>query len=67
MNLLAFLGHTLLGVADEKFRLIRETLPTRETFFSDIRALMRYLCFESWDQMMDFMFKRLELDVAPDT
>jgi len=67
LNLLAFLGHTLLGVADEKFRLIRETLPTRETFFSDLRALMRYLCFESWDQMMDFMFKRLELDVAPDT
>ena len=45
---------------------IRKELPTRKTFFDDIRALTRYLYFENWDQMLSFMAKGLELDL-PDT
>ena len=44
MNILAFLFHTFLSFCDEHYRLIRATLPTRQTFFNDIRALLRYMC-----------------------
>ena len=60
-NLLSFLFHTVLDIMDEKYRLIREDLPTRETFFNDLRALTRYMYFDSWDSMMTFMFNGLEL------
>jgi hypothetical protein len=62
-NLLAFLFHTVLELMDEKYELIRRELPTRKTFFQDIRALTRYMCFNSWDELMLFMIHGLELDV----
>jgi len=65
-NLLAFLFHTVLEMIDEKYKQIRDDLPTRKTFFDDIRALTRYICFESWDEMLAFMARGLELE-APDT
>jgi len=61
LNILAFLFHSFLTFCDDDYRLIRATLPTRETFFHDIRALMRYTCFASWDAMMDFMMRGLEI------
>jgi hypothetical protein len=66
LNLLAFLFHTVLGMSDAKYQLIRQKLPSRKTFFNDIRALTRYLCFESWDSLLEFMLRGLELE-APDT
>jgi hypothetical protein len=65
-NLLAFLFHTVLEMMDSKYAQIRKGLPTRKTFFDDIRALTRYIYFDSWDQMLSFMAKGLELDI-PDT
>nr|QNO54146.1 hypothetical protein CKCBCIOL_00003 [Methanosarcinales archaeon ANME-1 ERB7] len=65
LNILAFLIHTLMEFTDEKYRLIRATLPTRKTFFDDVRALTRYMCFGSWGNMMDFMLKGLEIDMPP--
>lgn len=61
LNILAFLYHTFLSFTDEKYRLIRATLPTRKTFFDDLRALTRYLLFASWDALMDFMLAGLEI------
>jgi len=66
LNLLAFLFHTVLEMMDKKYELIRSDLPTRQTFFDDIRALTRYLYFESWDELLIFMIHGLELEV-PDT
>ncbi len=66
VNLLAFLFHTVLEMMDTKYKQIREDLPTRKTFFDDLRALTRYICFDSWDAMLTFMAKGLELDI-PDT
>lgn len=63
LNLLAYLFHTLLDLFDEKYCLIRQTLPTRKTFFQDIRALTRYMYFESWDELMLFMLRGLKLKV----
>ena len=45
----------------DHYRLIRATLPTCQTFFNDIRALLRYMCFPSWDALMDFMMRGLEI------
>ena len=61
MNLLAFGLHTLLSVSQDSYRLIRGSLSTRQMFFEHIRALSHYHCFESWDQMMDFMMRGLEI------
>jgi hypothetical protein len=41
LNILAFLYHTFLDFTDENYRLIRAHLPTRQTFFEDLRALTR--------------------------
>ena len=61
LNILAFLFHSYLTFCDDAYKLIRATLPTRQTFFQDIRALMRYHCFPSWEAMMDFMMRGLEI------
>ena len=66
LNLLAFLFHTTLEMMDEKYKQIRDDLPTRKTFFDDVRALTRYMCFDSWDALLVFMMEGLELEV-PDT
>ena len=65
LNLLAFLFHTTLDLLDSSYQRIRQFLP-RKTFFDDLRALTRYLCFDSWEALMTFMIKGLELE-APDT
>lgn len=61
MNLLAFLYHTVLHFADNAYKLIRHKLPTRKTFFDDLRALTRYMCFENWSSLMRFMMNGLEI------
>ena len=64
LNLLAFLFHTVLEWCDDKYALIRQVLARRQTFFDDIRALTRYMVFESWHHLMDFMIRGLELEAA---
>jgi hypothetical protein len=61
MNLLAFGLHTWLELADQSYRLIRATLGPRRTFFQHLQALTTYLHFESWERLMDFMMKGLEI------
>jgi hypothetical protein len=51
LNLLAFVFHTLLELLDSSYQLIHQFLP-RKTFFDDLRALTRYLCFDSWQALM---------------
>jgi hypothetical protein len=66
-NILAFLLHTLLGLLDSKYRLLRQTLVTRKTFFDDIRALTRYMCFDSWTHLLNFMLHGLEVAFPPNS
>ncbi len=61
LNLLAFLLHTVLNMVSPKYLLLRKELATRQTFFQDIRTLTRYLFFDSWEAMLDFMVTQLEL------
>jgi hypothetical protein len=62
LNLLAFLFHTVLEWSDAKYTLLRQVLARRQTFFEDIRALMRYLVFDSWQHLIEFMIRGLELE-----
>ena len=62
LNLLAFLFHTVLDLCDEQYRRVRAELAARQTFFHDVQALTRYLYFDSWQVLINFMFTRLELD-----
>jgi hypothetical protein len=63
LNILSLLFHTVLELLDEKYQLLRAHLPTRKTFFNDLRALTRYLIFNSWDHLLTFMIQGLELDL----
>ncbi len=67
LNILSLLFHTLLELLDQKYKLLRAHLPTRKTFFDDLRALTRYMYFHSWDHLLTFMFAGLELDILPNT
>ena len=67
LNILSLLFHTLLELLDQKYTLLRSQLPTRKTFFDDLRALTRYLYFDSWDHLLTFMLEGLEVDIPPNT
>ncbi len=67
LNLLAFLFHTVPELVDAKYRLLRRELGARRTFFNDIKTLTRYLYFDSWQHLLDFMIKQLELSPDLDT
>jgi hypothetical protein len=62
LNLLAFLFHTVLEWSDDTYALLRQVLARRQTFFEDIRALMRYMVFDNWQHLMAFMIRGLELE-----
>ena len=63
--IIAFLFHTVLNIVNEKYKVLRSTLPSRKELFNDIRSLIRYLCFESIQKLFDFMISNLERDYAP--
>lgn len=67
LNILSLLFHTLLELPDLKYKLLRFHLPTHKTFFDDLRALTRYMYFDSWDHLLTFMLKGLELDIPSNT
>ncbi|UIE36042.1 ISNCY family transposase [Leptodesmis sichuanensis] len=55
LNLLAFLFHTVLHLVDLSYQQIRHKRGTRRGFFQDILALTKYLWFESWQHLLNFM------------
>lgn len=65
LNLLAFLIHTAQHLVNEAYRLLRETLSVRRTFFNDLKALTRYMVFDDWESLFAFMIEGLELDIPP--
>ena len=55
LNLLAFLFHTVLHLVDIAYQKIRQQRGTRQGFFQDILSLTKYLLFEGWQALIDFM------------
>jgi hypothetical protein len=67
LNLLAFLVHTVLHLTHRLYQLLRQALGTRQTFFQDLRTLLRYHHFASWQHLFDFMCQGLELELPDAT
>jgi len=63
--LLAFLFHSVLDLCCPIYQAVRRELAVRRTFFNDLRALTRYLYFDSWQQLLTFMYQRLDLPPEP--
>ena len=61
MRVRGLASYLVFPFTDEHYRLIRATLPTRKTFFQDLRALTRYLHFPSWEGLLRFMMRGLEI------
>lgn len=55
LNLIAFLFHTVLHLTNDPYQQIRRIRDTRKGFFQDILALTKYVWFESWDALIEFM------------
>jgi hypothetical protein len=64
LNLLAFLLYTILDLVNGQYRVIRQALGRRRTFFQDLEALLRYFFFDTWEDVFLFMFQGLELDTG---
>ncbi len=55
LNLLAFLFHNVLDLVNSMYQKAREILGTIKRFFNDIRALLNYVCFQSWNDLFIFI------------
>jgi hypothetical protein len=65
LNILAFLIHTIQELIEPIYQRLRRALGTRKTFFNDLRALTRYMVFDSWDDLFIFMEEGLDIAQAP--
>jgi len=65
LNILAFLMHTIQEVIEPAYQRLRQALGGRKTFFNDLRALTRYIVFDSWDDLFRFMEDGLEIAPHP--
>lgn len=61
LNILAFLIHTVQEITEPNYQLLRRVLGKRKTFFEDLRALTRYMVFDTWDDLFLFMRNGLKL------
>jgi hypothetical protein len=55
LNLLAFLFHTALELIDNTYQKVRHLLGTRRGLFDNLRILARYIYFESWQALFEFI------------
>jgi len=55
LNLLAFLFHTVLAWVDTQYQQARQQRGTRRGFFQDLLTLTKYLLFEEWRHLLDFL------------
>jgi hypothetical protein len=58
--ILAFLTHTALEWMDDRYRLLRTKLPSRQRLFNDIRTLAIDLCLDRWAALTEFMLNRFD-------
>jgi len=52
---------TVLEWFDQCYALIRKDITSRKTFFDGLRALTRYMVFDSWQKLMEFMLEGLDI------
>jgi hypothetical protein len=57
--------HTVQELLTPAYQRLRQALGARKTFFNDLRALSRYMIFDSWDVLFHFMEDGLEITPLP--
>lgn len=62
LNMLAFLMHTFLHRVDWHYRTVRAAFSARRVFFEDLRAVMRWQAFASWEAMFEFRTNLMGLE-----
>jgi SRSO17 transposase len=65
LNILAFLIRTIQELLEPAYQRLRRALKARKTFFDDLRALTRYMVFETWNDLFSFMEEGLEIASEP--
>ena len=55
LNLLAFLFHSVLDLANSTYKKVRDLLVSRRSFFNDIRTLLKYFWFATWQDLLNFI------------
>lgn len=65
LNLFAFLIHTAQHLSNDLYRLLRDALVVRRTFFNDLKALTRYFVFDGWDHLFSVIADGLEVSLPP--
>jgi hypothetical protein len=65
LNILAFLIHTVQELIEPAYQRLRQALGARKTFFEDLRALTRYMVFDSWSDLFLFMEQGLQIPHRP--
>ena len=55
LNLLAFLFHNVLDLVNDVYQKVRKSLGTIKRFFNDMRALLNYIWFQSWNDLFIFI------------
>jgi hypothetical protein len=65
LNIPAFFIHTIQELLEPAYQRLRRALGARKTFFNDLRALTRYVVFETWDDLFSFMEEGLEIAIDP--
>ena len=63
--ILTFLTHTVLEWLDDRYRQLRQKLPSRQHLFNDIRTLTTYRCFDCWAALTEFMLNSLNQPPPP--
>ena len=58
LNVLAFLFHSVLHLVNTSYQCIRQQRGTRNGFFQDLQTLTKYLLFDSWQHLIDFMLNK---------
>lgn len=65
LNILAFLIHTIQELIEPTYQRLRLALGARKHFFNDLRALTRYIVFDTWHDLFLFMIEGLEISIDP--
>jgi len=61
LNFLAFQMHSLMDISDEEYQKARAYARRRDEFFNELRTIMRFKLFDTWQQLMVFFYS------GPDT
>lgn len=61
--LLSFLFHEILMLLDARYKAVRGYLP-RKMFFQQLRTILFYMYFATWDALMECMVQACEVEVC---